>query len=235
MGIAESRSPPVHFSLSEISQAYRMGEEVVPVLKRVTFTVRRGETCALLGTSGSGKSTLLNIVGLLDRPDSGQYHFNDRNMLTADADELALIRNRQFGFVFQAFNLLPRLTALDNVALPLMYRGIGRRCARDAASEQLHRVGLADRAEHRPAELSGGQRQRVAIARALVGQPSVILADEPTGNLDTATADDIVTLLLALNQEHGVTLVVVTHDVALANRFSRKLEVRSGELYESLL
>lgn len=224
---------PALISLRDVCQSYRLGKQIVPVLRHITLTVQRGETCALLGASGSGKSTLLNILGLLDRPASGEFYFGRRNVLGANADELALIRNHEIGFVFQAFNLLPRLTALDNVALPLRYRGVARRRARELSMEQLRNVGLADRAGHRPADLSGGQRQRVAIARALIGGPSVILADEPTGNLDSATADGIMALLLALNREHDVTLIMVTHDAALARRFGRQLRVQSGTLYES--
>lgn len=209
-----------------------MGDMVVPVLQHVSLTIRREQTCALLGASGSGKSTLLNILGLLDRPVSGHFHFNGRDMLRASVDELAHIRNTEMGFVFQSFNLLPRLTALDNVALPLAYRGIARREARERAMEHLGRVGLGDRSAYLPADLSGGQRQRVAIARALVGNPAVILADEPTGNLDGATADDIMELLLDLNEKHGVTLIMVTHDANLARRFQRQLHVRSGAVVE---
>lgn len=221
-------------SLKDVGKSYQMGDQVVPVLKHVTLTIHKGQTCALLGASGSGKSTLLSILGLLDRPVSGHFHFNGRDMLRASADELAGIRNREMGFVFQSFNLLPRLTALDNVAMPLTYRGIPRREARELAMTHLARVGLADRSTHRPADLSGGQRQRVAIARALVGSPTVILADEPTGNLDGATADDIMALLLELNEAHAATLIMVTHDANLASRFQRRLHIRSGELFEDL-
>lgn len=207
-----------------------MEDQLVVALRDVSLNIRRGERCALVGASGSGKTTLLNILGLLDRPSSGRFLLGGTDILQAGRDDLSRIRNREIGFVFQSFNLLPRLTALDNVALPLSYRGFARGAAREAAMERLAQVGLADRAGHRPADLSGGQRQRVAIARALIGSPSIILADEPTGNLDAATAGDIMALLLSLNEEHGVTLVMVTHDATLAGRFRRRIEVRSGAI-----
>lgn len=219
-------------TLKGVSKSYQVGDQAVPVLQNVTLTIQKGQTCALLGTSGSGKSTLLSILGLLERPPSGHFHLNGRDVLRTSNDDLAQIRNQEMGFVFQAFNLLPRLTALDNVSLPLAYRGIPRREARELAMDLLKRVGLADRATYHPAALSGGQRQRVAIARALVGKPSVILADEPTGNLDSETANGIMTLLLELNQEHAVTLIMVTHDANLASRFQRRLQIRLGEVTE---
>lgn len=219
-------------SLDSVSQSYRMGAGEIVALKQVNMAIRAGETCALLGASGSGKSTLLNILGLLDQPSSGQFYFSGRNMAAAGAVERAHLRNREIGFVFQSFNLLPRLSALDNVALPLAYRGISRAEGRARAMDQLDRVGLAARAGHLPADLSGGQRQRVAIARALVGSPSIVLADEPTGNLDSVAAQGILDLLLALNHERGVTLVVVTHDAGLARHFGRRFHVADGELSE---
>ncbi|WP_049053750.1 ABC transporter ATP-binding protein, partial [Achromobacter xylosoxidans] len=182
--------------------------------------------------SGSGKSTLLNILGLLDRPSAGQFLFRGRDMLGIDENARAWARNREIGFVFQSFNLLPRMNALDNVALPLFYRGIPRAPARATAMDWLRQVGLADRGGHLPADLSGGQRQRVAIARALVGNPSVILADEPTGNLDQASAESIMALLMGLNRERAVTIVMVTHDANLAARFSRQIHMRDGVLHE---
>ncbi len=202
------------------------------MLRDVTLELHPGETCALLGASGSGKSTLLNILGLLDRPSAGQLLFRGRDMLGIDENARAWVRNREIGFVFQSFNLLPRMNALDNVALPLFYRGISRAPARATAMDWLRQVGLADRGGHLPADLSGGQRQRVAIARALVGNPSVILADEPTGNLDQASAESIMALLMGLNRERAVTIVMVTHDANLAGRFSRQLHVRDGVLHE---
>lgn len=183
---------------------------------------------------GLGQEHPLNILGLLDRPDSGAYRFAEHDIFSVDGDRLAAIRNRLIGFVFQSFNLLPRLNALDNVALPLSYRGMPRREALERAEAMLARVGLAERAGHRPADLSGGQRQRVAIARALVGEPALILADEPTGNLDASTAKEVLELLLTLNRERQVTLVVVTHDPSLAARLGRQLTVRHGEVHEDL-
>ena len=218
--------------LHNVSQGYWRGGQSVSVLNDINLTILHGQSCALVGASGSGKSTLLNILGFLELPASGRVMFAGRNMLNAGADELARLRNRDIGFVFQAFNLLPRLSVMDNVALPLSYRGLPRRNARRQALEQLRRVGLADKAQDLPADLSGGQRQRVAIARALVGNPRLILADEPTGNLDRQTADEIMALLLGLNRQHGVTLVMVTHDTALAERFERLIRVVDGQLQE---
>ncbi|WPQ34003.1 ABC transporter ATP-binding protein [Achromobacter xylosoxidans] len=218
--------------ITRVRHAYRKGSQSVSVLRDVTLELHPGETCALLGASGSGKSTLLNILGLLDRPSAGQFLFRGRDMLGIDENARAWVRNREIGFVFQSFNLLPRMNALDNVALPLFYRGIPRAPARATAMDWLRQVGLADRGGHLPADLSGGQRQRVAIARALVGNPSVILADEPTGNLDQASAESIMALLMGLNRERAVTIVMVTHDANLAGRFSRQLHVRDGVLHE---
>ena len=219
-------------TLTHLNQSYHIGERVVPVLKNVSLQFWRGKTYAILGASGSGKSTLLNIIGLLDRPLSGQFHFADKDMLSASVDELAAIRNREIGFVFQSFNLLPQLTALDNVALPLTYRGVSRHEARVQALTQIQQVGMANYAAHKPSELSGGQCQRIAIARALIGKPSIILADEPTGSLDKATATHIMDLLLSLNRERGVTLIMVTHDVSLASQLDYQIKVIDGEVHE---
>nr|WP_200866298.1 ABC transporter ATP-binding protein [Pseudomonas syringae] len=204
------------------------------VLNQVSLSIEHGQSCAIVGSSGSGKSTLLNVIGLLDRPTRGVLFLDEVDMSRACPQQRAKVRNQLIGFVFQSFNLLPRLSALDNVALPLLYRGYSRSAARTAARHEIERVGLADRAHHRPAELSGGQRQRVAIARALVGKPALILADEPTGNLDTTTASEILTLLLSLNKDHGVTLIIVTHDVALAGHMQRCLYVTDGRVDEKL-
>jgi len=222
------------FELHNVYQHYEHKRSNVCVLDKIDFILRRGDTCAITGASGSGKSTLLNILGLLERPASGRVMFAGHDAMRACPDTLAHWRNRHMGFVFQAFNLLPRLSALDNVALPLMYRNERRSVARERAARQLHAVGLSDRALHLPADLSGGQRQRVAIARALVGRPSLILADEPTGNLDQQCADDIMDLLLDLNRRHQVTLVTVTHDTRLALRFARQIEVAGGQLRETV-
>lgn len=221
-------------SLQGIGKGYLLGGQPLQILKDVCLDIFPGESCAIVGASGSGKSTLLNILGLLDRPDSGAYRFAEHDIFSVDGDRLAAIRNRLIGFVFQSFNLLPRLNALDNVALPLSYRGMPHREALERAEAMLARVGLAERAGHRPADLSGGQRQRVAIARALVGEPALILADEPTGNLDASTAKEVLELLLTLNRERQVTLVVVTHDPGLAARLGRQLTVRHGEVHEDL-
>lgn len=231
MGVGDIDAPEL-LALHDISQYYFQGKQAVAVLKNINLIIRRGQTCALVGVSGSGKSTLLNILGLLERPTSGRLTFAGKNMLSATPDEWAHLRNREIGFVFQAFNLLPRLTAVENVALSLSYRGLSCREARRCALEQLDHVGLADRATYKPADLSGGQRQRVAIARALVGRPALILADEPTGNLDSSTANDIMALMLGLNRERAVTLVMVTHDQALAKRFDRQIQVIDGQLHE---
>ena len=219
--------------LENITHAYATGASSQAVLYDVSFSVPTGQSCAIVGASGSGKSTLLNLIGLLDEPTSGRVLLAGEDMTNADAESRAIARNRIIGFVFQSFNLLPRLDALDNVALPLLYRGIPQPQARQAALTQLERVGLSNRSHHRPADMSGGQRQRVAIARALVGEPSLLLADEPTGNLDSQTAQDIIGLLLSLNRERGTTLVVVTHDTGIADRMARCIHVRDGRIEEA--
>ena len=219
--------------LENITHAYATGATSQAVLYDVSFSVPTGQSCAIVGASGSGKSTLLNLIGLLDEPTSGRVLLAGEDMTNADAESRAIARNRIIGFVFQSFNLLPRLDALDNVALPLLYRGIPQPQARQAALTQLERVGLSNRSHHRPADMSGGQRQRVAIARALVGEPSLLLADEPTGNLDSQTAQDIIGLLLSLNRERGTTLVVVTHDTGIADRMARCIQVRDGRIEEA--
>ena len=227
----------VHYTdlirLANITHAYATGASSQAVLYDVSFSVPTGQSCAIVGASGSGKSTLLNLIGLLDEPTSGRVLLAGEDMTNADAESRAIARNRIIGFVFQSFNLLPRLDALDNVALPLLYRGIPQPQARQAALTQLERVGLSNRSHHRPADMSGGQRQRVAIARALVGEPSLLLADEPTGNLDSQTAQDIIGLLLSLNRERGTTLVVVTHDTGIADRMARCIQVRDGRIEEA--
>lgn len=216
---------------ADVERTYRIGRDVeVHALRGVSFTVERGEHVAIVGTSGSGKSTLLNLLGALDRPTAGHVRFAGHDISTMSDGELAELRNRRIGFVFQSFHLLPRMTALDNVILPLVYRPGGRREARDRAHEALAAVGLSDRIDHRPTELSGGQQQRVAIARALVTEPDLVLADEPTGNLDTATGEDILDLLDHLHDDRGTTVVVITHEAEVARRAQRRIELRDGRV-----
>ncbi len=211
----------------EIGRSYVMGEETIHALKSVSITVNRGEYVAFMGPSGSGKSTLMNIVGCLDTPSKGEYILNGKNVSQMSEDELAEIRNKEIGFVFQTFNLLPRATALDNVALPLIYAGYSKSEREEKAFESLKNVGLANRAKHKPNELSGGQRQRVAIARALVNDPSIILADEPTGNLDSKTSHEIMDLFDQLYQK-GNTIIMVTHEEDIANYAHRIIRLRDG-------
>ena len=215
--------------LREVTKQYEMGPTTIVALDRATLSVAGGEFAAIVGPSGSGKSTLMNLIGCLDTPDSGSYLLDGEEVADLLRDELADIRNRRIGFVFQSFNLLPRASALENVELPLVYRGIRAGRRRAIAGEMLERVGISDRADHLPSELSGGQRQRVAIARALVGDPSVILADEPTGALDTATGDEIMALFEQLNAD-GVTVVLVTHEPYLAERAGRVIRLRDGRI-----
>ena len=216
-------------SLSGIARHYQVGSEPVRALDGVTFEVRRGDWVAVVGQSGSGKSTLMNILGCLDTPTSGTYRINGQDVRGLTDDALADVRNREIGFVFQTFQLLPRSTALANVELPLVYRGVPRRERRRRAEEALHAVGLSDRTHHRPNELSGGQRQRVAVARALVGEPSLLLADEPTGNLDSATGEEIFRLFTALHGR-GHTIVLVTHEPRLAARCPRAIRLMDGRI-----
>src|SRR6056297_3113367 len=198
-------------AIREITKFYKVGTQIVKALNGVDLDVARNEFVALMGPSGSGKSTLMNIIGCLDTPTSGSYILNQKDVSRMLDDELAEIRNKEIGFVFQTFNLLPRYTALENVALPLIYAGMGSKARNERASEVLEQVGLADRMDHRPNELSGGQRQRVAVARALVNNPSIILADEPTGNLDSKTSYEIMALFHILHQK-GNTIIMVTHE-----------------------
>ena len=220
---------PALLEAIDVARVYRMGGDVeVHALRGVSFRVDHGDYVAIMGTSGSGKSTLLNLLGALDRPSAGEVRYGGVDVRDLAEADLAELRNRRIGFVFQAFHLLPRLTALDNVALPLVYRPGSVRSRRQRAVAALESVGLADRLDHRPTELSGGQQQRVAIARALVTEPDLILADEPTGNLDTATGEDIMALLERLHAEAGTALVVITHEPEIAARASRRIELRDG-------
>ena len=217
----------VVIDIENITKDYVMGEEIVRALRGVTLQIRRNEYLAVMGPSGSGKSTLMNMLGCLDTPTSGRYEFNGRNVADMDDDELAAIRNREIGFVFQTFNLLPRATSLRNVELPLIYAGMDRESREERAAQALTDVGLGDRIQHKPNELSGGQRQRVAIARALVNNPSIILADEPTGNLDSKTGEEIMALLEDLYLR-GNTIILVTHERDIAAHARRTIHLRDG-------
>jgi putative ABC transport system ATP-binding protein len=218
---------PIVIDIENITKDYVMGEEIVRALRGVTLQIRRNEYLAVMGPSGSGKSTLMNMLGCLDTPTAGRYQFNGRNVKDMDDDELAAIRNREIGFVFQTFNLLPRATSLRNVELPLIYAGMDRESREERAAQALTDVGLGDRIQHKPNELSGGQRQRVAIARALVNNPSIILADEPTGNLDSKTGEEIMVLLEDL-YHRGNTIILVTHERDIAAHARRTIHLRDG-------
>jgi putative ABC transport system ATP-binding protein len=216
--------------VQNLEKTYGTAARPIPVLRGVSFAVEAGTVCAILGPSGSGKSTLMNIIGLLDRPTAGTVRLAGETIDPGSAEAAAHARNRLIGFVFQSFNLLPRLTAWENVALPLLYRGTPRGERRPAALAMLELVGLTDRADHRPAALSGGQQQRVALARALIAQPRLVLADEPTGSLDSVTAGEVMALLRDLNKRVGVTVLMVTHDRDLAQRCDRRIEMLDGRV-----
>jgi ABC-type lipoprotein export system ATPase subunit len=220
--------------LRNIYKTYQLGDITVPVLKGVSLTVARGELVALMGVSGSGKSTLMNILGCLDRPTSGEYWLDGEEVSGLSADERALVRNRKFGFVFQNFNLLPRTSALDNVAMPLSYTAghLSERQARKQARKVLEQVGLVDRLDHEPSQLSGGQQQRVAIARALVNHPPLIFADEPTGNLDSHTSAEVLRMFQELNEQAGITIIIVTHDANVAKHAQQIIRIHDGLIVE---
>ncbi len=213
--------------LDKLARRYQMGNETIHALREVSLSITRGEYIASMGPSGSGKSTLMNLIGCLDSPSDGDYELNGHRVSDMDDDELADIRNREIGFVFQTFNLLPRLDALRNVELPLVYAGIDAETRKERAVEAMRQVGLADRMHHKPNELSGGQRQRVAIARALVTRPSIILADEPTGNLDSKTGDEIMLVFQSLWKQ-GNTIILVTHEEDIARHAGRIVRIRDG-------
>ncbi|HEV3300468.1 MAG TPA: ABC transporter ATP-binding protein [Planctomycetaceae bacterium] len=222
--------------LHDITKTYSLGEVAVPVLKGVSLEIGRGEMVALMGASGSGKSTLMNILGCLDRPTSGQYWLDGREISQLSGDERALIRNRKIGFVFQSFNLLARTSALDNVIMPLGYTNalLSKREARLRGRAMLERVGLAERIDHHPSQLSGGQQQRVAIARALINRPQIVFADEPTGNLDSKTSKEILQMFQDLSEEDGITVVLVTHDVGVAQYARRVIRISDGLIAEGV-
>ncbi len=215
--------------LSDISKSYHMGSGDITVLRSISLSIKQKEFIAIMGPSGSGKSTLMNIVRCLDRPSGGRYFFENREISSLTDDELAAVRNKKIGFVFQTFNLLPRFSALKNVEIPLVYSGIPSRLHKNYALPLLEKVGLADRIQHKPSELSGGQQQRVAIARALVNNPPLLLADEPTGNLDSRSGEEILNILTELNQQ-GVTIIIVTHDKDVAARCKRIITLKDGRI-----
>jgi putative ABC transport system ATP-binding protein len=217
-----------------LTKVYKMGQVEVEALRGATLTIERGEAVAIMGPSGSGKSTLMNILGCLDRPTAGEYLLDGSSVATLGDDELANIRNHKVGFVFQSFNLLSRQSALSNVELPLRYSGLVNGRRRQRAQEALETVGLGDRVHHRPTELSGGEQQRVAIARAIVNAPAIVMADEPTGNLDSKVGREIMGTLLRLNKERGTTLIIVTHDAAIGEQAGRIIRIRDGLVEGSL-
>jgi putative ABC transport system ATP-binding protein len=224
-------STPI-IQIKNLMKSYKLGGETVHALNNVSIEIKQGEFLAIIGPSGSGKSTLMNMIGCLDRPDSGEYLLDGKNIGKMNDNQLASIRNQKIGFIFQNFNLLTKLTALENVELPLLYAGVSAKNRREMALESLKKVGLADRARHLPTQLSGGQQQRVAIARALAGNPSILLADEPTGALDSRTSKEIMEIMQGLN-EVGNTIILITHDLNIAQQAKRMVSIQDGQLQEN--
>ena len=220
----------VLIQLVNLSKTYHIGESEVQALRGITYTIRSGDFLAIMGPSGSGKSTMMNIIGCLDKPDSGEYIFEGQDVAHMDKNELARMRNKKIGFVFQSFNLLPRTTALENAELPLVYSNVPGKEQQKRALAALEAVGLKGRSHHKTNQLSGGEQQRVAIARALLNNPSLILADEPTGNLDSKTSDEIMTIFRNLNQDKGITIVMVTHEADIGAQAKKRIFMRDGEI-----
>ncbi|MBF2581072.1 ABC transporter ATP-binding protein [Listeria welshimeri] len=217
--------------LFNISKTYQMGEDTIKALDNLSLQVTKGEFIAIIGPSGSGKSTLMNIIGILDRASSGEYYLNKMNLMRISDKKISKIRNKKIGFIFQQFNLMPRLTAFENVELPLIYRGTSKSTRKKIVLKSLERVGLLEKQKHLPAQLSGGQQQRVAIARAIAGNPEIILADEPTGALDSKTGEEVMRLLKEIHRE-GNTLIMITHDKTIAEQAERIIEIKDGKLRE---
>ncbi|WP_338650578.1 ABC transporter ATP-binding protein [Listeria seeligeri] len=217
--------------LVNISKSYQMGANKVEALDDVSFCIKPGEFIAIVGPSGSGKSTLMNILGILDKATLGEYYLNKKNLTGLSPKKVAKIRNENIGFIFQQFNLMPRLTAFENIELPLVYRGVGKSERKREVLNSLKRVGLLDKQKHLPTQLSGGQQQRIAIARAITGKPEILLADEPTGALDSKTGAEVMALLKEIHQE-GNTLIIITHDINIAKQAERILEIKDGKLHE---
>lgn len=217
--------------LFNISKTYQMGEDTIKALDNLSLQVTKGEFIAIIGPSGSGKSTLMNIIGILDRASSGEYYLNKMNLMRISDKKISKIRNKKIGFIFQQFNLMPRLTAFENVELPLIYRGTSKLTRKKIVLKSLERVGLLEKQKHLPAQLSGGQQQRVAIARAIAGNPEIILADEPTGALDSKTGEEVMRLLKEIHRE-GNTLIMITHDKTIAEQAERIIEIKDGKLRE---
>lgn len=217
--------------LFNISKSYQMGENTIKALDDISLQISEGEFLAIIGPSGSGKSTLMNILGILDKATVGEYYLNKKNLMRVSDRKISKIRNRKIGFIFQQFNLMPRLTAFENVELPLVYRGVGKAVRKRVVLKSLERVGLLDKKKHLPAQLSGGQQQRIAIARAIAGSPEIILADEPTGALDSKTGEEVKSLLKEIHRE-GNTLIMITHDQEIAQQAERIIEIKDGKLCE---